>query len=927
MLNLRPLLLSLALAAALFASGGPGPSCAEGRTLTVWPDTLSMPSRRYSLTPAMRPFRKTVGLALSGGGANGISQIGVLKALEEEQVPIDHIAGTSMGAVIGGLYSCGYTPSELQAIAHSLPWQSIVTIGKDDYSRSNVFLEQQRVRDRSTVAIRFDKLKLVIPRSLNSAQSLTETLDLLAINALYPASGEFNELPVQFRAVTTDLVTGRRVTLSSGSLSEAMRASSTIPVLFSPIRRGSEELVDGGLVANLPVDELDAFNAGYRIAVDTHGSMYATGRELDLPWKAADQAMTILTKLQYPAQLERADIVIAPDLEGRMATDFSDIDGLVKVGYQKGKVLAGTIKRSIADGGRKSAPSPIRGWRKEVRFPEESPEYIEHYRIVSGIVRNATDTRAALRELLETDLFTRVWAELDTGKKRVAFHLVPLPAIRQVRISGGPTGVLSFDEQAACFSPVMERVYTNRAGTLALENLVRTYRKKGYILVNLKPSSLSGGTLSVALTSGKAGSIVVSQDRNITGPTPVLREIKIDTSRAVVYGKAKESVENLYETGVFSRVSVAAEQPDPDDEHLQSALLKFTLDEKPATVLRIGLRYDETSNAQFLLDYRNENLWGSTSSLGGWLKTGTKNNVVNLEFNMPRIAATNLTMSSRAFYDQHRFNHSSITFDKEFLADLSEQTGSYNIERYGISTAFGTRLKKNGKLIVDATLQSVRSENETENGLPLETGKAALVTLGTQLTIDSRDSPLIPTTGSLSNLRYSATPVTLDNEELFWQISGNHEENIPIAPRTTLQLSGLFGVSNGHVPLSEQFFLGGPGTAYSRRFIGLKESALPGNNIAAAGVQLQYSPPGDIIFPTSLRLIYNAGNVWDRREDIALAQLIHGIGTSLVWATPIGPARFTISKAFSFMRNAEDKESSNLRFADTVYYFSLGHDF
>jgi len=129
------------------------------------------------------------------------------------------------------------------------------------------------------------------------------------------------------------------------------------------------------------------------------------------------------------------------------------------------------------------------------------------------------------------------------------------------------------------------------------------------------------------------------------------------------------------------------------------------------------------------------------------------------------------------------------------------------------------------------------------------------------------------------------------------------------------------------VPLSEKFFLGGPGTSYSRRFIGLQENALPGNNIASAGVQLQCRPPFDIIFPTALRFNYNAGNAWESRDQIALSRLIHGIGTSLVWETPIGPARFTAAKAFSFLRQADEPESSTLRFADTVFYFSLGHDF
>lgn len=924
--NLRPLLVSVFLLASLSTVVTTTETDAAPRHVRVLPDTLSIPMQRYTILPAMRPARKTVGLALSGGGANGLAQIGVLKAFEEEGIPVDFIAGTSMGAVIGGLYSCGYTPDELKEIAHTLPWGSIVSIGNNEYSRSNIFLEQQRVRDRSTIAIRFEKLKLIIPRSLSSAQALTETLDLLALNSLYSVTDDFSSLPVKFRAVTTDLVSGKRVTLSSGSLSEAMRASSTIPVLFSPIARGHRQLVDGGLVANLPVDELESFNAGYKVAVDTHGSMYSTGRELDLPWKAADQALTILTKLQYPAQLEKADIVIRPELQNRMATDFSKIDSLVVSGYAKGKALAGTIRRSI-EKQRKSSPAKrsIAGYTKKISFPRESQEFIEHYHIVAGIVRNATNTRVALRELLETDLFTRVHAEVDSRGKLAVFHLTPLPEIRQIQISGGPPDALSPNEQRTCFSPLIERVYTNKAGTRALESLVRAYRDKGYSLVHITRTGVTGSTLQVRVSSGKADAITVAQDRNITGPTPVNREIKVDTTTVVRLREARSSVKNLYDTGVFNRVSVSAvSTAEGDDER---TLLKFSLDEKPASVLRIGLRYDETSNAQFLLDYRNENLAGTTNSLGGWLKVGQKNNVANIEYNMPRIGSTNFTMSSKLFYDKHDFDNASIVFDKQFFNTRSYNSGTYDIQKYGFSTAFGTRIRKNGKFIADITLQNSKSSTDSEQADRFTTENMDLLSLGSRITIDSRDNALIATKGSYTDLRYAVTTPAMQNENLFWQLSGTHEQNIPVAEHTTLQLSGQFGISSVSVPLSEKFFLGGPGTSYSRRFIGLQENALPGNNIASAGVQLQCRPPFDIIFPTALRFNYNAGNAWESRDQIALSRLIHGIGTSLVWETPIGPARFTAAKAFSFLRQADEPESSTLRFADTVFYFSLGHDF
>ena len=885
----------------------------------VYPDTLELPQHRFALRPFMRPARKTVGLALSGGGANGLSQIGVLKALDEKGVPVDFIAGTSIGAIIGGLYSCGYSPDKLEEIAHSLPWQSITSFN-NDYSRSNIFLEQQRIRDRASIALRFEKLKLLMPKSLNSAQKITETLDFLTLNGIYKNTGDFASLPINFKAVSTDLVSGKRITLSSGSLSGAMRASSTLPILFEPVIRDGYELVDGGLVANLPVDELNTFNAHYKIAVDTHGSMYKTGVELDLPWKTADQTMTILTKLQYPAQLAQADMIITPDLNDHKATDFSDITTLIDAGYTKGKLLAETIKQSIE----KETPrsTAISRYSKTIQFPDENPEYREHYLIVSSMVKNATEPGKTLHDLLATDLFTRVYAELDNRQKRATFHLEPLPRIKKIVITGGPPEALTTKEIESCFRLITGILYTNTSGTKALEALINKYRSKGFCLVTIESTSCRDGILQVKVSSGKPDGIDIQRNKNITGITSIKREIKVDTTQVLRFKKAEESVDNLYDTGSFNGVSLSTES-----DTSRITLLKFSLEEKPPSVLRLGLRYDETNNAQFLLDFRNENLGGTTSSIGGWVKEGKRNNSVNIEFNIPRIQSSHFTMSSHLFYDGHLFDNRDITFSKALFESHSNGSRTYGIEKYGISSGFGTRINKNGQFIVDMTYQNALSYAEQGNGGALSTANITMMSIGTQFTLDSRDDPLIPTSGNYTNFRYSNSSESLNVHDVFWQVSGKHEENIPLGSQTTLQLSGLFGISNISVPLSEKFFLGGPGSSYSQQFIGLKENDLPGNDIAAFGVHLRYKPSIDLLFPTSIVLHYNVGNAWDDRDEISFGKLIHGTGTSLIWETPLGPARFTVSKAFAFLKNATNPSSSSLGFSDTIFYFSLGHNF
>jgi len=867
-------------------------------------------------------MRKTVGLALSGGGANGFSQIGVLKALEEEKIPVDFIAGTSIGALVGGLYSSGYTAAELEAIAHSLPLKNLFSLD-NEAPRTNSYLEQKNIRDRATIAIRFDKFKLVMPKSLSSAQPITRAIDLLILNAPYHTTSEFSDLPVAFRAVTTDLVSGRRVTLTSGPLSEAMRASSTIPILYQPIMRNGLKLADGGLVANLPVDELETAGAGYKIAVDTHGRMYKDGDDIDVPWKAADQAMTILTQVQYPVQLDQADIVISPELGDHKATDISDIDRLIEAGYAKGKLLASTISRNI-----QIAPAHDLGigrYTKTIRGIPDTPAYIEQMRTANGIVRNASQLRATLRELLATDLFTRAHAEVDARARSVVFVLRPLPRIDKVEVTGGPAGAVPEKELKSAFQPITGTLYTNAIATRSLEKLVRLYRNRGYSLVSIDQACVDGDRLRIRLSSGRLDAISITQDRHITKETPIRRELDVDTTRAFRLADAEKSIDNLYGTGVFNRVSLSTESPDSRKDG-QPHYLEVRLDEKTPNVLRLGLRYDETSNAQMLLDFRNENMHGTTNSIGGWAKISEKNNRFNIEFSIPRIGRTPLTMYSRAFYDQRDIE----TRQRRLTADPPPsqffQPYAFGIQRYGITTAFGTQIRTSARLVADLTLQNAQSFPRNATAKPFGTEDLNMASIGAQFTLDTRNSSFLPTTGRYTNLRYSSTHSISEGLNPFWQLIGSHEENLSIGDNATIQLSAVAGTGSPDVPFSEKFFLGGMGNNYSYRFIGLKENDLIGSNLFAAGAQLRYKSPVQLIFPTSLIAAYNIGNVWQLRRQMALTQLVQGVGVGLVWETPLGPARLTAAKTFAF--ETEDvKDTADLDFSKMVFYFSLGHDF
>src|ERR1700684_2600482 len=212
--------------------------------------------------PAPRP---RICLVLSGGGARGMAHIGVLKVLEELRIPIDCIAGTSMGAVVGGLYASGMSAREIEATMRSVDWQEAF---HDAPPRRD--LAFRRKQDDRNFLVRLplglQHHKILLPKGFIQGQNLQETLRQLTLP--FSNTTNFDQLPTPFRAVATDLESGEAVLLDRGDLSIAMRASMSAPGVFAPVDYRGRLLVDGGLAENLPINVARAMNADILIVSD-----------------------------------------------------------------------------------------------------------------------------------------------------------------------------------------------------------------------------------------------------------------------------------------------------------------------------------------------------------------------------------------------------------------------------------------------------------------------------------------------------------------------------------------------------------------------------------------------------------------------------------------------------------------------------------
>ena len=288
---------------------------------------------------AAEPPRPKIGLVLSGGAARGLAHIGVLKALEEQGIRIDAIAGTSMGAVIGGLYASGYKIDELEKLALGIDWKQALS---DAPPREDVpFRRKQDDRDflvKQQLSFRDDG-SLGLPLGVIQGQNLA----LLLESMLAHASGtrDFDKLPIPFRAVATDIASGEKVVFRRGHLPQVVRASMSIPAVFAPVELDGRLLVDGGMTDNIPLDVVREMGVDIAIVVDI-GTPLRSRKQLATVVDVLNQSITLMTRRNSEEQLatlHRNDILIQPALASYGSTDFGRAQDIIDAGYRATRIL------------------------------------------------------------------------------------------------------------------------------------------------------------------------------------------------------------------------------------------------------------------------------------------------------------------------------------------------------------------------------------------------------------------------------------------------------------------------------------------------------------------------------------------------------------------------------------------------------------
>lgn len=278
-----------------------------------------------------------VGLVLSGGGAKGLAHIGVLKVIEEAGVRIDYIGGTSMGAIIGGLYASGYSANQIDSIFKVTNFDKLI---QDNLPRAVKSFYEKENDEKYAITLPFYKFKVGIPLSLSKGQNVYNLLNELTYRV--SDTSDFSKLPIPFLCIATDIETGEQIILNKGYLPLAMKASGAFPSLFSPVEIDGKILIDGGVVNNYPLDEVKSLGADIIIGVDVQDDL----KKGESIYSAANVLMQIVNFQMYQGMDVKAkatDIYIKPNIKGYNVASFNAGEQIIK----KGEAAAEVFKEKL----------------------------------------------------------------------------------------------------------------------------------------------------------------------------------------------------------------------------------------------------------------------------------------------------------------------------------------------------------------------------------------------------------------------------------------------------------------------------------------------------------------------------------------------------------------------------------------------------
>lgn len=869
--------LMLILLSLLFTAGGYRNTAAQSAELLYEFHPAKVPVRRL---PFEAPARPSIGVVLSGGGSRAMVHIGVLTALEEAGLYPTFIVGVSAGAVIGGLYAAGFTPSELAILVGQIRWQDLFT---DTTERINLFLAQKEERDTYALQIRFDGYKPILPTSYLTGQRVSSLFSDLTFKGDYLADGDFDGLEIPFRAVATDLLTGKRIVLSDGILSEALMATSAIPILLAAVPRGDQLLVDGGLVDAIPVSVAEEMGADIIIVSDVSAALRPASR-LGNPLEIIDQVTSIMMQVPNASSLERADLVISPNIPDHLSTDFEGIDTLITVGYRtareklqqwEGRPEAGHLLRlaGVHEGhgpGFRVAGVDVEGGNEEQQA--RAGNLIERELIGRSVDETGLEVMAA--RLLEDGTLADVRLQVfslpagQPGQLRVISLNVILqsrPMLREILFEGAKLYDVP-ELRRAIGSTIDEPVDRVRAAG-DIKALERYYRDRGYPLAIVREVRFDpvSGALTFEIDEGIIEEIRV-EGLEITHEVVILRELPFAVGEPFGLNSIQETIDTIYGTGLFERVLI---EPARSDNGGLAVVVR--VEERSRHLYRFGLHYLEEQQTETFLEYRNENMLGLAGKLSLLGMTGSRRGALKVETRFDRLFRTFLTYQIRAGY----------YYDELFSYAGEDRIGMSRENTLHISATIGQQVHRLGQLSLGVKAEDVKVSTVEGIGLPDATHHIRGFEL--RSIVDTQDQTPFPRNGVRHEFIYETATDALNSDISYVRLLLSLEWFNTVG-RHTFHPRFFFGSADNTLPPVRWFRLGGIDSFY-----GYYRDQVRGRQVLLISGEYIFRIPWRSISPLLLSFRYDWGGGWEDSLSLTMEDMIGGVGIKVTLDSPVGP--------------------------------------
>ena len=885
--------------------------------IIVHPQFVEYSAKEEDVVPFKEIKRPKIGLVLSGGGVRGITHVGVLKALEKNHIPIDLIVGTSIGSLVGGLYASGYTADQLRTLVDTTNWAQVLSF-TDEANRTDLFVGQKQAADRNLLTIRFDGLTPVIPSALSNGQRFTTFINQLILQGIYHPNHSFDDLKIPFRAVTTDMISGRRTVLGSGNLAEALRASISVPLLYSSVRRDSMELTDGGLLSNIPVEVASDLKMDIIIAVDV-SSPLRTSQQLNAPWEIADQIINIMAQLPNKQSLQKATIVIKPDIEGHMAGDLTGLDSLIFKGEKAADAVMPALldsiqKKQTVDYSSNPAVDKLSFKISSVSFqgPQLPPDITAELSALTSRDRVPIDVlKEKVSSLYLRGDYKDSYAEVMVHDSTAAVKFVNIPNTKILAVDIRGDSLITKEELLPFMGRLLNKAANPDSTRAALNDILGLYRDRGYSLARIQSVRLDSlqGILHVAIDEG------IISHMSIEGTTKsrdwvIWRELPFSVGDIFTVSNAQQAIANIMATNLFEQVLIDVRYSEDKAE----IVIKTT--EKKSELGGVGLRIDSERGLQPSAELRDENFLGAATELGGYFGGGLRNRKYLFEFKANRIFNSYYTFDLNSFYDLKDIyvygNDPAVQSPTSFNR---VRIGEYRQIEDGGSFSLGTQVERLGTVTAEYRLGLNRINFLSGTGY--STDKFTLQTIKLSSTIDTQDQFPFARSGSLMNISWETASSIGAGEIGYSKIFLSYEWFSTYLAGQTLHPKIVFGFGDQTLPLSQQFTLGGEDSFY-----GLNEDDSRGRQIFVINVEYRALLPVRFFWDTYFTLRYDFGSIWPEQQSISLRDLHHGVGTGIAIDTPAGKVSFSVGRSF-FVRR--DLLAQPLSLGPVIAYFSFGY--